>query len=331
VQEKTMGYEEKTEIRAKINDVKILDGILDCIVHSHSDDVPTWYVEYSHNGDELEICLPSLSPELLSVDKFNIHFNQSIDSNFESNSHYSSEIDEEISEIIYGAIYEIDFDIEINLGDLATKLVENIIQKPKLLSSVLASGGVFLNVSQEKYARKVVENFYLWQVESQIEFKIEEYRSKKSGSKYKIGINCERDFKTTLNDFWHALDEGQDIVKLKERFLEYDASEDGKIFDLGDDTLVDQWLHEIGVDYVDYNLIEYFSFDSIVQGESPLISGAVGYSHQEEDICAFNRSINYSKKRDVKSSLEVNEDDEIETILHTAKLNLGFSANEVDI
>ncbi|MDB2324256.1 hypothetical protein N9W44_01675 [Alphaproteobacteria bacterium] len=89
-----MGYEEKTEIRAKIDDVKILEGILDCIVHSHSDDVPTWYVEYSHNGDELEICLPSLSPELFSVDKFNKHFNQSIDSNFESNSHYSSEIDE---------------------------------------------------------------------------------------------------------------------------------------------------------------------------------------------------------------------------------------------
>ena len=60
-----------------------------------------------------------------------------------------------------------------------------------------------------------------------------------------------------------------------------------------------------------------------------MIPGAMGYSHQEEDIYAFNRSVNYSKKRDAKSSLEVNEDDEIETILHTAKLNLVFPVNEV--
>lgn len=324
-----MAYEEKTEIRAKIDDVLMLDGFLDCIVHSHSDDVPDWYVEYSHNGDELEICLPSLTPKLLSVDKFNKHFHQTIDSNFENNSHYSSEIDEEISEIIHDAFDEIDFDIEIDFGDLATKLFENIIQKPKLLSSVLASGGVFLNVSQEKYARKVVDDFYLWQVESQIEFIIKEYRSKKSGSKYEIGIYCERDFKTTLNDFWHALDEGEDFVNLKERFLEYDYSEDGNIFDLGDDTLADQWLHGVGADYVEYRLIENFSFDSIVPGASPLIPGAVGYSHQEEDIYAFNRSIIYSKKRGAKSSLEIDEDDQIETTLHTAKLNLVFPVNEV--
>ena len=324
-----MSYEERTDIVATLDELQILDDILNCIVHSHSDDAPSWYVEYSHDSNQLKICLPSLSPELLPVDRFNEHFDQSIDANCENNTHWTSEIDDDISEKIQQAIYEVDFENEIDFGDLLTRLVRNIRSKPTLLESVVVSGGIFLTISQQKYARKVVDDFYLWQVESKIEFKLEEYQTKKSGNKYKVIISCERDFRTTLNDFWCELEGDRDIPRLKERFLSYDASEDGQIFDLYNDAIVDQWLGDNDIDYLDYNLIEYFAFDSIVRGPSGLFPGAVGYTHQDEEIYAFNRSVDYSKKRGEKSSLEKIEDDEIEVTLNKANLDALYPIDDV--
>ena len=142
-----MSYEERTDIVATLDELQILDDILNCIVHSHSDDAPSWYVEYSHDSNQLKICLPSLSPELLPVDRFNEHFDQSIDANCENNTHWTSEIDDDISEKIQQAIYEVDFENEIDFGDLLTRLVGNIRSKPTLLESVVVSGGIFLTIS----------------------------------------------------------------------------------------------------------------------------------------------------------------------------------------
>ena len=55
-------------------------------------------------------------------------------------------------------VFGSDFENELSFHDLVIKVLENIRSKPHLLKLVLASGGVFLTISQHRYARKIVED-----------------------------------------------------------------------------------------------------------------------------------------------------------------------------